>query len=123
MEGSSGGGSIYSDLSKEGHQAVSMETTDYFVPDFVGVFGSVSECEYSRGCPLSVQVSVAQILKCKLKSAFFDCSRMRVFYQVIFMVEEHRIFFFFWESWHSGRGVVGGFASQLVTSIVAEVDD
>lgn len=54
VKGYSSRDSVYSDLCEEGREAVSVEATYYFVPDFICVVGGISEGEYSRGCSLTV---------------------------------------------------------------------
>ena len=48
MEGYSCWDSVYTDLREEGREALAMKASDYFVPDFVSVFGGVSKGEDSR---------------------------------------------------------------------------
>jgi hypothetical protein len=104
VEGYSSRDSVYSDLCEEGREAVSVEATYYFEPDFVCVFGGISEGEYSRGCSLAVLVGVGQVKNCKLKPPFFDGGGGGVFHQGIFVVEQERVFFSFRESGHGGGG-------------------
>ena len=48
VEGYSCWDSVYTDLREEGREALAMKASDYFVPDFVSVFGGVGKGEDSR---------------------------------------------------------------------------
>ena len=100
-----------------------MEATNDLVPEIVGRFGCVQEGDKGWGVVQFIGVGIGKFVDSLLQASLCDCLGGRVFHEVIIVVKEESVLFTSGEARHGGCGVASGFAGEVVTAVVAKVEE